>query len=550
MDRFSVSLRGLAALAVVGAFACFAAASASAAPLLWSLNNSGNSVSTIDTGTNQVSGTTIPTGERPNSIAITPNGRRAVITNFLGDSATVIQTATRQPVATIPLPAHGERVAITPDGKTAWVTVEGGEKVFLVAPESNANSTVGSFTVGAEPFAVAFTPDGRYAYVGIEPEDVQVVETATGALVGKPIAIGGIANWIAFTPDGKTAYASEGNEVAVIDTALRQVTKHIPIGAEAEGLAVTPDGRRLYVAGNNGTVTVVATATNERLTPVLNVGGEPQEIAITPNGETAYVGIRGLSQITPIATSSNQLGTPMTFPGAGAERLVVAPDQSPTAAFTVSSIESLTATLDGSASSDPDGTVRSWAWEFGDGSVASNVVTNLGTSATGSSAVHTYTGPGTYAAQLSVTDNEGCGAAEVFTGRTAYCGGNPSAKVTHPVEVRGPAPTGPVCSTRFSIGGVSHNRKNGTVRLRVKFPTTGYFLLFGKKVHAVTRKVRKPGTAVLTLHARVELAKRLKKTLRAQVRFRITFTPNGGMARTVHRAVTLQRAPRHRQGRH
>jgi hypothetical protein len=129
----------------------------------------------------------------------------------------------------------------------------------------------------------------------------------------------------------------------------------------------------------------------------------------------------------------------------------------------------------------------------------------------------------------------------VFTGRTAYCSGGAS-NVVHPVQVS-PLPT--TCSTNFAVGGVSHNRKNGTVRLRLRFYSTGWFLLFGKKIHAVTRKVRKPGTTVVTLHARVELNKALKKTLRAGVKYRVTFTPNAGCgSKTVHRSVALLRAPR------
>jgi hypothetical protein len=105
----------------------------------------------------------------------------------------------------------------------------------------------------------------------------------------------------------------------------------------------------------------------------------------------------------------------------------------------------------------------------------------------------------------------------------------------------------PVCSAKFGIGAASHNRKNGTVRLRLKFPRTGFFLLFGKKIHAVTRKVRRAGSTVVTLHARVELNKRLKKTLRAKVRYRITFTPSAGCgSKTAHRSVALVRAPRKR----
>ena len=72
------------------------------------------------------------------------------------------------------------------------------------------------------------------------------------------------------------------------------------------------------------------------------------------------------------------------------------PNQPPTAAFT-SSANLLTASFDGSGSSDPDGTVASYSWDFGDGSAAGSGVTPQ----------HTYAAPGTYQVTLTVTDNQG-----------------------------------------------------------------------------------------------------------------------------------------------
>jgi len=71
------------------------------------------------------------------------------------------------------------------------------------------------------------------------------------------------------------------------------------------------------------------------------------------------------------------------------------PNQAPVAAFT-SNADLLAATFNGSASSDPDGTITSYAWDYGDGATAS-----------GPTASHTYDAPGTYAVQLTVTDNVG-----------------------------------------------------------------------------------------------------------------------------------------------
>lgn len=73
-----------------------------------------------------------------------------------------------------------------------------------------------------------------------------------------------------------------------------------------------------------------------------------------------------------------------------------APNQAPTAAFT-SSVVALKATFDGSDSSDVDGNVASYAWDFGDGSAPG----------TGTTPEHTYAAAGTYTVKLTVTDDKG-----------------------------------------------------------------------------------------------------------------------------------------------
>ena len=83
--------------------------------------------------------------------------------------------------------------------------------------------------------------------------------------------------------------------------------------------------------------------------------------------------------------------------GAGSvtKSVVVRTNQAPTAAFT-STVTGLTAKVDGSGSTDADGTVASYAWDFGDGS-----------SSSGTTATHAYAAAGTYQVKLTVTDNAG-----------------------------------------------------------------------------------------------------------------------------------------------
>ncbi|MBD9698243.1 PKD domain-containing protein [Flavimobilis sp. GY10621] len=73
----------------------------------------------------------------------------------------------------------------------------------------------------------------------------------------------------------------------------------------------------------------------------------------------------------------------------------VVPNESPTAAFSADVTE-LAVALDASGSDDPDGTIASYAWSYGDGSTG-----------TGKTSSHTYAADGTYTVTLTVTDDRG-----------------------------------------------------------------------------------------------------------------------------------------------
>jgi hypothetical protein len=64
--------------------------------------------------------------------------------------------------------------------------------------------------------------------------------------------------------------------------------------------------------------------------------------------------------------------------------------------------DELTVSADGTGSTDPGGTIASYAWSFGDGATA-----------TGPTAQHTYAAPGWYVLKLTVTDDSG--AVDVFS---------------------------------------------------------------------------------------------------------------------------------------
>ena len=107
--------------------------------------------------------------------------------------------------------------------------------------------------------------------------------------------------------------------------------------------------------------------------------------------------------------------------------------------------------MDGSASTDPDGTIVSYAWDFGDG-----------TTGTGVMPTHTYTAAGVYTVTLTVTDNDGLTATATTTATivvpsppVADPGGPYSGQVGQPVAFDGSRsmdPDGTIVSYRWFFG--------------------------------------------------------------------------------------------------
>jgi YVTN family beta-propeller protein len=539
MGRSGIFLRhSVVVAAVLAVVASMAAASASAAQLAVVGERDSDQVSFVNAATNKLVGGPIEAGDGPTSVAITPDGKYAYVTDGVAESVSVIETGLRHNVATIK--KAGEEpfgIAITPDGKYAYVTDRGSNKVAVISTQ--AKEVVKSITVGLEPTGVAISPTGKFAYVANHADNtVEVINTETMAPApGEPIKVGEGPMGIEFTPGG-TAYVVDeiGKEVSAINTATMGVTK-IPLSpksGEPQGIAISPDGTEAFVVGPKiGPISVIDTGTN-KVTSEVKIEGEPQEVAFAANGKTAYVTESEPQQVQTINVETDKVaGSPIALPGEFPTGIALTPDQSPVAAFTPpSATVGIPAPFDGSASTDADGSIASYSWTFEDGR-----------DATGVTAVHTFLTPSTFNAKLTVVDDEGCGEAMVFTGRTAYCSGGESS-VTHPVTVAAPAAAPvPVCKSNFGVGGLTNNRKNGTAKLRVSLHTAGSILLFGKKVHAISRKTKAAGPMVLTIHARVELNKRLKKIHRARVPVRITFAPSSGCGfKTVHRSLSLLRA--------
>jgi PKD repeat protein len=107
-------------------------------------------------------------------------------------------------------------------------------------------------------------------------------------------------------------------------------------------------------------------------------------------GARTFTGSIDEVAIYPTALTAEQLAGHVAIATTGTAR-----NEAPTAAFTSAS-DFLAARFDAGSSSDADGTVTGYAWNFGDGTTGS-----------GRTAAHTYGAAGTYPVTLTVTDDRG-----------------------------------------------------------------------------------------------------------------------------------------------
>jgi uncharacterized repeat protein (TIGR01451 family) len=274
-------------------------------------NEEDNTISVIAITTNTVIAT-IPAGNSPMGVAITPDGTKAYVADSSDNTVSVINTTTNTVIATISIGNGPSEIAITPDGTKAYVINAGSDTVGVIDTTTNTVITylgVGSFNF---PYDVAITPDGTQAYVTLQFNSVGVIDTTTETFLFNDLPVGDVPSGVAITPDGTQVYVTNfgDNTISVIDTATYTVIATIALGMPIEeigpiAVAITPDGTKAYVTNyGNGTVSVIDTTTQTVIATV-SVGVIPSAVAITLDGTKAYVVNPGSNNVSIIDTSTN-----------------------------------------------------------------------------------------------------------------------------------------------------------------------------------------------------------------------------------------------------
>ncbi len=185
-------------------------------------------------------------------------------------------------------------------------------------------------------------------------------------------------------------FAGTIDEVAVYSTALTpaQVHQHYDLGAVVANL---PPVAAFTTTVTDLGVAVNGSASSDSDGTVASYAWQFGDGAVGTGATASHTYATAGSYTITLTVTDDDGATASVTHGV----VVTAPNVAPTAAFSVATAE-LVASVDGSGSADSDGTVASYAWQFGDGATAS-----------GPTASHAYAAAGTFTITLVVTDNSG-----------------------------------------------------------------------------------------------------------------------------------------------
>jgi YVTN family beta-propeller protein len=267
------------------------------------VNKNEDTVVFIDMITGDIRGK-VKTGPNPHEVAVTPDGKRAYVSNYgsgrsgvLRSWLTILDIKSSTVIGDLDLKdpdtgtylgaPHG--LLITPDGKDLWVTAEeSGVVARIRLPEENVAAV---YPTGQRiSHQVVPLPDGTKAYVAnIGSGSVSVVDVPTGQV--RTIACEAGTEGIDVTHDGRWVWATNraANSISVIDTRKDEVVETLAAGRMPIRIKFTPDGKRALVShALDGTVGIYDVDSRKRIRTI-ETGEAPIGILVLPDGSRAYV---------------------------------------------------------------------------------------------------------------------------------------------------------------------------------------------------------------------------------------------------------------------
>lgn len=197
----------------------------------------------------------IEVGAVPKFVAITPDQKKVVISNWCDFTISIIDRATAEQTKVIKLAAQPRGIVIMPDNKTAYVAAMYGNKVFRVNMETGAHHVILAVN---RPRHLVLSPDSKTLYLAASGTDkVYKIDTATDKVVSQVVS-GREPRSMTISQDGTALYVVNyfGKSASKITTADMKVVQTVPTDSSPIGITYDDATHQVWVACYGGSLIV------------------------------------------------------------------------------------------------------------------------------------------------------------------------------------------------------------------------------------------------------------------------------------------------------
>ncbi len=298
--------------------------------------NMGDNTATIyaDTGAALRQLKVLPTGKLPREVCMSPDGKRAYITNREREetTVTVIDLDALRVVATFrdPNMKSPDTCLVSPDSQKLYVSAAFSDAVFIFSTADGRK--LGEMKTGHEPRRLLLSKDGTKLFVTHgEDRFVAVFDLKTLTQVGK-IPAGRNNRAIAYTPDGNNIVIANVNDDAIqfVSAATLEPEYIVGVPPYPGGFVFHPEKPILFTTSRyEGVLSMLDLAPGKmygRFKSAIKIGPEPWATVLSHDRTALYVTSIKENRIIVFDLQSMQPRSLMIPTGKGPEGMAVRPD--------------------------------------------------------------------------------------------------------------------------------------------------------------------------------------------------------------------------------
>ena len=233
----------------------------------------------------------------PNASAAAGPSGTVVVANMGDNTATLIDVASKRVVATLPTGDGAHEVAVSHDGRWAVVSnygvrgAPGNSLTVIDVPAAVVTRTIdlGEFR---RPHSSAFLPgDSLFVVTSEMSKAIVFVDFKAGTVAGSVLTNHPVSHMLAMTVDARRIFTSNiaDGTVSEIDVPGRKFVREYTVAPQVEGIAVSPGGEQVWVGSNQAKMVTILDPKTGTTAGTISGFGMPYRLAVTPDNRTVVI---------------------------------------------------------------------------------------------------------------------------------------------------------------------------------------------------------------------------------------------------------------------